>query len=300
VSAKRLLWPALIFVLAAFFAATFSANLFGGTGIGDPVPQSPLVTLDGVERRLDDWRGRPLILRFSSAACTYCSRDFELLDRLQAQAGEGVQVIAVQVGDAPASVRAALMGASPQIPVVIDSGAELARALGIRSLPSAAFVTARGTLSSVVGGEIAEIDVGQHLRLAALGGPDFREDLRWAAQRLRCRECEGRSVWESDARSSLEIRAEIERRLLAGERPEEIVAGFREVYGDWILMAPPMEGIGSLVWLLPSGAVVAGALLWFAFLRRRGRQGEAPAGAEDAGTESGPREALERRVKEYM
>lgn len=296
---KALLWAALIVALAGFLAVTFSDNLLGGVKVGDPLPNVELVGMDGTPYSVDAWRGRPLILRFSSATCTYCNRDFEILDRLQEQLGESGRVVAVQVADTPASVRSALMGASPIAPVVIDPSAELTQALGVRSLPAVAFVTARGTLSSLVNAEIAHVDVAQHWRLALLGGPNFQSDLQKAARLLRCQECDGRSVWESDARSSLEIREEIERRLLAGDRPEQIVERFREVYGDWILMAPPVEGVAALAWYLPIGALLFGVCAWFAFLRRRaGAKGAFDERAADQGKDRD--ESLEARIKEYM
>lgn len=298
-TAKRLLWAALIVALAGFLAVSFSENLLGGVKIGDAVPEVELLALDGSPSSVDAWRGRPLILRFSSATCAYCARDFELLDRLQDELGEAGRVVAVQVADTPASVRSALMGASPKVPVVIDPSAELTQALGVRSIPAVAFVTARGTLSSLASGEITQVDVVQHLRLALLGGPNFQGDLQRAARLIRCQECEGRSVWESDARSSIAIREEIERRLLAGERPEQIVEGFRELYGDWILMAPPVEGVAALAWYLPIGGLLVGVLAWLIFLRRRARaKSAADRGA--AGPEGERDEALDARVREYM
>ena len=297
-ASNRMLWTAAIAVLVGFVAISFSTNLVGGVKVGDALPAVALAGLDGSTLTVDEWRGRPLVLRFSSATCAYCSRDFELLDRLQQELGEAGRVVAVQVADTPASVRSALMGAAPATPVVMDPSAELAQALGIRSLPAVAFVTARGTLSSLASGEITQVDVAGHLRLAMLGGPTFREDLEKAARRLRCQECEGRSVWESDARTSIEIRQEIERRLLAGERPDEIVEGFRAVYGDWILMAPPAEGIAALAWYLPLGGLAFGAAAWLIFLKRRARPEGGAEESEAPPAEQG--EALAARVKEYM
>ncbi len=298
-TSKWILWAALIVALMGFLAVSFSDNLLGGVKVGDAVPNYELVALDGTHHTLDEWRGRPLILRFSSATCTYCSRDFELLDRLQEQLGENGRVVAVQVADTPASVRSALMGASPQAPVVIDRAAELTQALGVRSLPAVAFITARGTLSSLVNSEIADVHVAQHLQTALRGGPNFQRDLQKAAQQLRCQECDGRSVWESDSRSSIEIREEIQRRLLAGERPEEVVERFREVYGDWILMAPPVEGIAALAWFLPAGGLVFGVGAWFVYLRRRTKK-RAATEAGEADAEGDRNESLKARIKEYM
>ena len=88
------------------------------------------------------------------------------------------------------------------------------------------------------------------------------------ASELRCPTCRNLSVADSDAAAARAVRAEIRRRVAAGESDAEIRAFLVSRYGDDILLIPPASGIGALAWALPVVAVVGGAgALWWAFAR---------------------------------
>jgi cytochrome c-type biogenesis protein CcmH len=66
------------------------------------------------------------------------------------------------------------------------------------------------------------------------------------------------------------VREEIAERIEAGESDSEIRSYFASRFGDEILLTPPADGVGSLVWVLPVVVTVlaAGGLTW-AFVRWR-------------------------------
>ncbi|MEZ4605960.1 MAG: cytochrome c-type biogenesis protein [Deinococcales bacterium] len=88
------------------------------------------------------------------------------------------------------------------------------------------------------------------------------------ARQLRCPVCRAESAADSSAETSQEFRQIIQEQLEAGKSEAEILAFFRERYGDWILLSPPKEGLHLLVWLLP---IIAGliALIVLAMLMQR-------------------------------
>ena len=61
-----------------------------------------------------------------------------------------------------------------------------------------------------------------------------------------------------------------------GHSADAIIAGFRTVYGEQVLMAPPREGFNWLGYLVPFGALGAG-LVAVAVMLRRMRMDAAPA-----------------------
>lgn len=88
------------------------------------------------------------------------------------------------------------------------------------------------------------------------------------ASSVRCPTCRGQSVTESAAPAAQAIRAEIRRRVDAGESRREIEAYLQGRYGSDILLTPPRSGVGGLVWVLPVVAVFAAAGgLWVALQR---------------------------------
>lgn len=88
------------------------------------------------------------------------------------------------------------------------------------------------------------------------GTPAARAD-RIAAT-LRCPVCQGLSVRDSDSPTARDIRADIRRRVDAGESADEVQAAYVERYGEWILLRPRGSGFAMIVWALPI-ALLAGA-----------------------------------------
>ena len=90
-------------------------------------------------------------------------------------------------------------------------------------------------------------------------------------QTIRCLQCQGQSIADSDAQIAGDLRNQIRTRIKQGEDPEEIRAWLVERYGDYVSYAPR---INSLTWPLFAAPVL---LLGFAFflLRRRFGKGGA-------------------------
>lgn len=95
--------------------------------------------------------------------------------------------------------------------------------------------------------------------------PDAAEEARARAlfAQFRCVVCEGQSLAESDALLATQMRALIRDKIAEGQTDAQITDGFRQSYGEHILMEPPMNGAGVLLWLAPLLFLsVGGALLW--------------------------------------
>jgi cytochrome c-type biogenesis protein CcmH len=90
-------------------------------------------------------------------------------------------------------------------------------------------------------------------------------------QTIRCLQCQGQSIADSDAQIAGDLRNQSRLRIKQGEQPEAIRAWLVERYGDYVSYAPR---VNSLTWPLFAAPVL---LLGFAFvmLRRRFGKGDA-------------------------
>ena len=96
------------------------------------------------------------------------------------------------------------------------------------------------------------------------------ERMRDIAGTIRCPACRSQSAADSDAPTAQAVRVEISERIDEGQSDDEIRDYFASTYGEEILLTPPSSGVGSLVWVIPVVAIVAGAAgLWVAFRRWR-------------------------------
>ncbi|VWX46421.1 cytochrome c-type biogenesis protein [Novosphingobium sp. 9U] len=91
-------------------------------------------------------------------------------------------------------------------------------------------------------------------------------------QTLRCLQCQGQSIADSDAPIAGSMRSLVRERIAAGEEPEAIRAWLIERYGDYVSYAPRVT---SLTWPLFALPLVLVALAAF-LLRHRFRRSERP------------------------
>lgn len=81
-------------------------------------------------------------------------------------------------------------------------------------------------------------------------------------QSIRCPQCAGQSVAESDVAISREVRRDIAQRVEQGQTDDDILAYYASdtVFGSDALLTPPTDGVGGLVWILPVVAVIGAAV----------------------------------------
>jgi len=117
-------------------------------------------------------------------------------------------------------------------------------------------VTARAAL--VVG--IALVAVALAIAAAPRSETQGERVARLAAE-LRCPVCQGLSVEDSPSDTARAMRALVEQRVAEGRSDDAIRAEFRQAYGDWIFLSPPLLDPRGLVWLLPAAAILGGLAL---------------------------------------
>ena len=86
------------------------------------------------------------------------------------------------------------------------------------------------------------------------------------AETTKCPTCRSQSVAESEAPIAKEIRADIARRVEAGDSDVEIRAFLRGQFGEEVELRPSATGVTGLVWILPVvviGVAAAGLALGF-------------------------------------
>ena len=88
------------------------------------------------------------------------------------------------------------------------------------------------------------------------------------ARTVRCPTCRGQSVAESAAPAAAAIKTEIRRRVDDGQSRQQIEDYLEGRYGSDILLTPPKNGVGGLVWILPV-VLIAGAATGLALALRR-------------------------------
>lgn len=123
--------------------------------------------------------------------------------------------------------------------------------------------------------------------LMSRGGPprDRAADLE---RRLRCPVCKTVSIADSPSQTAATARQVVREQVAAGRSDAEVLAYFRQRYGEWILLDPAPVGRNLLLWGAPVAAAAVGVVL-LGTTRR----------PQSAGATAAPgevREELERRL----
>ena len=79
---------------------------------------------------------------------------------------------------------------------------------------------------------------------------------------LRCIQCQGQSIADSDASMAGTMRAEVRQQIAAGQKPEAIRNWMIQRYGEWVSFEPDFKGAALLLWLTP--LILLLASLWVA------------------------------------
>lgn len=125
---------------------------------GAAAPAFSAARLDGSTVRFpDDFRGKPVIIRFWAEWCRYCESEMKAIDRVyQKRRAQGLQVLAVNAGQDRETVAAFIKKIAVSYPALLDETSAIARQYGVVGLPTTYFVGADGVIKTKVVGEADE------------------------------------------------------------------------------------------------------------------------------------------------
>lgn len=104
-----------------------------------------------------------------------------------------------------------------------------------------------------------------------LDDPAKEQEARALMETLRCLQCQGQSIADSDAPIAGSMRSLVRERIAAGEDPEAIRGWLVERYGDYVSYAPQLT---TLTWPLFAAPIFLLGLAVL-LLRKRFRRGDA-------------------------
>ncbi len=127
--------------------------------IGQPAPDFALARLEGVsELKLSDYRGKGVLLLFWATWCEPCEREMPLMNEAYQAGVQGVEVIAVNVGESRGSVAQFAVKHDLSFPIGLDPSGEAVDRFGVLGLPAAFLIDAEGRLVKRLDGELTRTD----------------------------------------------------------------------------------------------------------------------------------------------
>jgi cytochrome c biogenesis protein CcmG, thiol:disulfide interchange protein DsbE len=127
--------------------------------VGEPAPDKELETLDGSgSGRLEDYRGRWVLLNFWASWCEPCRDEAPALERFHRERGDrGVSVIGVNLDDARDDARAFVEEFGLTYPQLRDGdGRERREAYGMTGFPESFLIDPNGRIALIRRGPVDE------------------------------------------------------------------------------------------------------------------------------------------------
>jgi len=145
---KRLVPPLLALGLTLGPGPLLAATQLPGPVIGQPAPNFDLTTIDGKRVRLDDYRGRTLVINVWGSWCPPCRLETpDLVAEARADAAAGVAFLGVDTTESAEVVRAFSVAKEIPYPQVATSGTSaFARDYAIRNYPTTFVIDPSGVL----------------------------------------------------------------------------------------------------------------------------------------------------------
>ena len=161
--ASMLCWPLAHYGSAVAWARHGHSTAVSAPAIGARAVDFELKLLDGKSIRLEQFRGKPVILNFFASWCDPCREEMPLINEIAAAGGKrGYEVIGIAVEDTRAAVLQFSKETKLVFPIGLDLNSTVKRAYRIFCPPF--FIDAQGTVRDIVLGPVTPETLRQGLK----------------------------------------------------------------------------------------------------------------------------------------
>ncbi|MFH1382510.1 MAG: TlpA disulfide reductase family protein [Chloroflexota bacterium] len=127
--------------------AQTGSTVLTGTQPGQQAPDFQLKDVDGQVVSLSGLRGKPVLLNFWATWCPPCRSEMPLLQQTYEEwSAKGLVLLAVDIGESPATVKEFLSSNKLTLPVLLDSQQLVAEQYRISLIPTTLFIDKDGII----------------------------------------------------------------------------------------------------------------------------------------------------------
>ncbi len=147
---RNVLWVLWVLHMGLVHAGLVHA---GPVEVGQILPDAAMAGLNGPDKRLAAYRGRPMIINVWASWCGPCRAEAVSLERLAwSPAGKGYTVVGISTDDDRAAALRWLKQSNATLSHFIDAGLALENLLGANTIPLTVLVDAQGRVVAKVRG----------------------------------------------------------------------------------------------------------------------------------------------------
>lgn len=151
----------IVLIVAMIYAALLAFGVVrrgGRFDEGGTAPPFKVMSVQGgKELRLEDYRGKPLLINFFSTDCPSCVRELPHVAEIKSEAGDRLEVLVIS-NDSPATLASYFKQEGIALPVAYDRG-PAHRAYGVDTIPYLVVIDKEGNIQGDYIGGIKWSDV---------------------------------------------------------------------------------------------------------------------------------------------
>jgi peroxiredoxin len=131
---------------------------------GDKAPNFLLQTLNDESIKLSSLKGEGILLNFWATYCPPCEKEMPHLEsQFQKTKGQGVHILAVNVGENKLNVENFVNEYNLNFPILHDKLGEVTDAYGVGALPVTYLIDPQGVVIDIIPGGMTEADIASYL-----------------------------------------------------------------------------------------------------------------------------------------
>jgi peroxiredoxin len=154
---KKFFW--LCVVLVVFSGCSQSPDL-EEVKVGGPAPQFVAEDLNGNTFALQDFAGKPVIIRFWSTECKFCRADTPVFNKIYAKFHDkGLEIAYINTLSNLQQVTEFVADLAITFPVLMDPGGAIARSYQIKLVPQTIIIDKNHTIVAAILGGVSEMEI---------------------------------------------------------------------------------------------------------------------------------------------
>lgn len=126
-----------------------------GTETDMQAPDFTLTNMNDQEVNLSDYRGQKVFLNFWASWCPPCRQEMPDMQKLHAEYGDEVVILAVNIGENKSTAANFMMENDLNFPVLLDTDKSTAQNYLVRGIPTSYFLDEDGIITDKVVGAVS-------------------------------------------------------------------------------------------------------------------------------------------------
>ena len=114
--------------------------------VGQMAPEFAYTTIDGVEHKLSELRGRIVVLNFWATWCEPCKQEMPALDRTNDKYGDRIIVLGINKLENTDKIAEFAASIHTKFPLIANPKGDIPELYGVRNLPTTYFILPDGTI----------------------------------------------------------------------------------------------------------------------------------------------------------